>query len=594
MSETFDVVIVGGGVAGAVTAKVITEAGLRVLLLEAGPASPQNMEGYESHIRRFYEAFAKGPESAWPASENAPQADTADVQRNDGYFVQRGPHAYGSSYSRLLGGSTLHFLGVSLRMLPEDFSMRSRFGVGRDWPIGYDDLEPFYRRAETELGVSADVSDQRYQGITFPDGYDYPMERVPPSYSDQKLAEAVDGRTVSIGDHSVALKVRSYPAARNSIPRGAYVPVGAVDRHEDGQKTQPEMGQRCQGNTSCTPICPVQAKYHAGKTLAQCDPHRLAIRAQAVASRINVDPETGRVQSITYKRYDGAHHSVHEAKGRAYVLAAHAVENAKLMLGSDLGTHKDLIGRHLMDHPTLYAFGNAPGPVGAFRGPLSTSGIEELRGGGFRARHAAFRFDIGNDGWRAPAGAPDSTVMDEVLKSRRFGTALRRQLAESLRRQVRLSLAVEQLPERENRVTLDRRFVDPLGNPRPAIHYRISDYTLAGMVAARDVSKQLFRHAGVEDMTDSGPSKWFPTAVYRDTVLRYHGMGHFAGTHLMGKDARDSVLDHLQRCWEHPNLYMVGSGSFPTMGTSNPTLTIAALAIRTARHLAKELGGNAR
>ena len=591
--DAVDVVIVGAGVAGAVTAKVLTDAGLRVLILEAGPASPQSMEGYENHLRHFYEAFAKGPESAWPASDNAPQADTADVQHNDGYFVQHGPHAYGSSYSRLLGGSTLHWLGVSLRMLPEDFAMRSKFGVGRDWPIGYDDLEPFYRKAETELGVSADVSDQGYQGITFPDGYDYPMERVPPSYSDRKLAEAVDGKTVSVGDHSVALKVRSYPAARNSIPRGAYVPVGAIDRHDDGQKTQPEMGQRCQGNTSCTPICPVQAKYHAGKTLARCDLHKLEIRAQAVASKINVDAATGRVRSITYQRYDGTQHSVHEAKGRVYVLAAHAVENAKLMLSSNLGTQKDLIGRHLMDHPTLYAWGRAPAPVGPFRGPLSTSGIEELRSGGFRARHAAFRFDIGNDGWRAPTGAPDSTVVGEVMKAKRFGRDLRRQLADSLGRQVRLSLAVEQLPERENRITLDRRFVDPLGNPRPAIHYRISDYTLEGMVAARGVSEQLFRHAGIEDVSDTGQSKWFPTATYRDTVLHYHGMGHFAGTHLMGGDAGDSVLDHLQRCWEHQNLYMVGSGSFPTMGTSNPTLTIAALAIRTARHLATELGGSA-
>jgi choline dehydrogenase-like flavoprotein len=585
----YDLIVVGAGVAGALTAKYLTRAGFRVLVLEAGPATATGLEGYSRHLETFYTATAKGPESAWPPDANAPQPDTSVLRANNGYFVQVGPNTYGSTYSRLRGGSTLHWLGVSLRMLPEDFELRSRYNVGRDWPISYADLEPYYRKAERELGVSADVDEQRYHGLTFADGYDYPMHRVPPSYSDQRLSAAIDGMEVTLGESRLSLKVRSYPAARNSIPRGDYSPVGFVDERDDGQLVEHFEGQRCAGNTSCTPICPIQAKYNAGKTLAQSVRGKFRVLSQAVASKIHVDPASGEVQGITYQRYDEAGHEAHFAKARYYVLAAHAVENAKLMLASGLAGPKGLVGKNLMDHPTLYAWGLAPEPVGSYRGPQSTAGIEDLRAGPFRAGHAAFRFDVGNDGWKATTGAPDTAVAQAVTRDQLFGRKLRDRLASTLPRHVRFSLAVEQLPDVANSVSIDPRYLDPLGNPRPVINYRIDEYTLAGMAAATRVFREMFRRAGITDCTNSGDGAWFPSVQYGDTTFHYHGMGHFAGTHAMGTDPGNSVVDSYQRSWEHPNLYLVGSGSFPTMGTSNPTLTLAALTIRTAERLIAEL-----
>jgi choline dehydrogenase-like flavoprotein len=587
--ERYDAVVVGAGIAGALIAKYLTRAGFRVLVLEAGPATAQSFDGYSKHLEHFYAATGKGPESAWPPDANAPQPDTGDLKNNNGYFVQKGPNLYGSSYSRLQGGSTLHWLGVSLRMLPEDFALRTRYGVGRDWPLTYKELEPYYRKAEHEIGVAADVADQTYHGHYFPEGYDYPMQRVPLSYSDQKLAEAVDGLQVIVGNAQVSLKIRSYPAARNSTPRGSYVPVGAFDVRSDGEVIDMNLGQRCAGNTSCTPICPIQAKYNAGKTLAQADRSKLKLLAQAVVSKININKVSGAVESITYQRYYGAQHTVHEAKGRVYVLAAHAVENAKLMLASDLSTSSGLVGKTLMDHPALYAWGLAPQPIGAYRGPLSTAGLEELRAGPFRAKHAAFRFDIGNDGWRATTGAPDTAVAEAVTKQNLFGKKLYDQLASTLPRHVRFSLAVEQLPDTFNSVSIDRDMVDQLGNPKPVIQYRIDDYTQAGMAAARKVALEMFRRAGIEDCSNAMEGTWFPSIKVGDDVFHYHGMGHFAGTHAMGSSKSDSVVDTKQRSWDHQNLYLVGSGSFPTMGTSNPTLTLSALTICTAEHLIGEL-----
>jgi choline dehydrogenase-like flavoprotein len=590
--DRYDVVVVGAGVCGALIAKQLTHAGLRVLLLEAGPGTALSFDGYTRHLDRFHAASGKGIGSAWPPAVGAPQPDVGDVREGGGYFVQNGPDKYGSSYSRLLGGSTLHWLGVSLRMLPEDFVLRSRYGVGRDWPLTYPEIEPYYRSAERELGVSADVADQAHHGIEFPDGYDYPMHRIPLSYSDQVLGAAVDGLRVTVGDDLVALKVRSYPAARNSLPRAGYQPGGAVDERPDGQVVARYIGQRCAGNTSCTPICPIEAKYNAGKTLAQADHANLQMIAQAVAAKIHVDPVSGMVSGIEYQRYtDPASplHTVHMARARAYVLAAHAVENAKLMLASGLGGDNGLVGKGLMDHPALYGWGLAPDTVGAFRGPLSTAGIEDLRGGAFRAEHAAFRFDIGNDGWRATTGAPDTTVADAVNRHGMFGTRLRDHLADTLPRQVRFSMAIEQLWSGDNSVGIDHGFLDVLGNPRPVISYRIHDYTLAGMAAAAEVCRQVFRRAGVEDHSDSEEGTWFPSVSYQGQAFHYHGMGHFAGTHVMGRHAAESVVDAGQRSWAHRNLYLLGSGSFPSMGTSNPTLTMAALTLRTAEQMTAEL-----
>ncbi|AVA24690.1 GMC family oxidoreductase [Rhizobium sp. NXC24] len=574
---SFDVVIVGAGVAGALIAKRLTKADMRVLLLEAGPGTTRNYSEYTQHLEHFYAANSKGPESPWPPAAAAPQPDTADLRSNNGYFVQRGPNLYGSSYTRLWGGSTLHWLGVSLRMLPEDFRMRSLHGVGRDWPIDYDTIAPYYEQAEHEIGVSADVSEQHYLGLRFSDGYDYPMQRVPPSFSDRVLGTAVDGMEVQLQDESFRLRVRSYPAARNSLPRNSYRPVGIG-----------YLGERCEGNTSCTPICPVQAKYNASKTLAQAASNRLTVMTQAVASKIRIDPASGEVKGIEYQRYEdqtSTEAKTFVAKARVYVLAAHAVENAKLMLASGIDGPRGQVGKTLMDHPTLYAWGLAPSSIGAYRGPQSTAGIEDLRGGAFRSKHAAFRFDIGNDGWRASAGAPDTAVLQAVMNGGLYGSALRGELEATLPRQIRFSLAVEQLPDAANSVSIDPRYRDPLGNPRPVIDYRIDDYTLAGMAAASGVAEAVFRRAGIKDCTDPDKGSWFPTVDYKGRTFSYHGMGHFAGTHAMGADPSGSVLDLDQRAWEHRNLFIVGSGSFPTLGTSNPTLTLSALALRTADRL---------
>ena len=595
----YDVAIVGSGVSGSIIAKELSRQGHRVLVMEAGPSHDLTVAEYETSLERFYGAAEKDNNVPYAANANAPMPRGWQTKKlrpgepNDaGYLVQLGPLELDSTYTRVLGGTTRHWEGKALRMLPDDFALRSRFGRGLDWPLGYDDLEPYYRRAEFELGVSGDVEEQDFAGLRFEADYVYPMHGMPRSHLDRVIAADLDGLEVILDGESFALRVRTTPQARNGVPNAAYdggrgyKPVGAVSLH------QAELGERCQGNTNCVPICPVQAKYDARRTLfAALETGSVDLLTQAVASRVRVDPESGRVTAIDFKAYADPASAAHvdgTVRAKVFVLAANAVENARLMLASGLGGSSGLVGRNLMDHAYLLTWALMPEPVGALRGPLCTSGIEDLRTGAFRSRHAALRFGIHNDGWGWATGSPYADLDDLVDRQNKFGPELRRALVQQISRQVLLACMIEVPPDESNRITVDPRYVDQLGNPRPVLSFGVPSYTLEAAAFARALSRRLYQRLGAEDHTvyDAADPGWV-SHQGEGYVLR--GGNHWAGTHVMGADRRTSVVDADQRAWDHDNLFLAGAGSMASIGTSNTTLTLAALCLRSAETIARDL-----
>jgi choline dehydrogenase-like flavoprotein len=595
----YDAVIVGSGISGAIIAARLSEAGKRVLILEAGPAEDLTLRGYEDYLDRFYSAVGKDNQSPYPAGPNAPMPRGSDARRiapgspdSSAYLVQSGPFATDTTYTRVLGGTTMHWEAKTPRMLPDDFRMRTLYGEGVDWPITYDELAPYYTEAEREIGVSADVEDQAYLGIEFDESYVYPMKGLPLSYLDKMVARDLDGMPVELDGEQAELRVRPFPQGRNGIPNPAYDggrgyrPRGAVSTY------QVEVGGRCQGNNNCVPICPVQAKYHAGKTLAQAmQSGRVDLVAQAVAHKVHVDDQTGRVREIEYRHYDRAdsgNWTTGRARGRLFVLAANAVENPRLMLASGLRGTSGLMGRNFMDHAYLLAWALLPEVAGTFRGTNCTGGISDLRGGRFRRRQAAFAVDIHNDGWGWARGAPMTELMDLVDNGGRYGETLRQGLVDRVSRQLQLAFMVEVPASPSNRVTVDPAYTDRLGNMRPIITYDIPDYTMRGVAYARQLSRRIFARLGAEDHTNYDPGFW-GYATYEGQGYEIRGGNHLAGTHMMGTAPSTSVVDSHQRSWDHANLYLVGGGSLPTVGTSNVTLTIAALCLRSARAMLTQL-----
>ena len=521
-----DVVIVGSGVAGSLVAARLARSGLKVLILEAGPRVRR-----AEALAQYRGALIKVPESPYPNAAFAPHPQS---DRPDAYYLQDGPDRFDSTYLRQVGGTTWHWLGTTLRFVPDDFRLRSRFGVGVDWPIAYEDLEPWYCEAERELGVAGDSA----ADLNAPRSQPYPLPPIPMSYLDRRVAAALSGS---------GFTAQPTPQARNSRAH--------------------ENRPACCGSSSCIPICPVQAKYDATVHVAQAERAGAELLDRAVAAAVEIGAD-GRVAAIRFTRPDG---SDERAVGRVFVIAAHGIETPKLLLQSrsdarpgGVANSSDQMGRNLMDHPSQLSWGLAGEPLWPYRGPLSTAGIESTRAGTWRGEHAAFRIQFDNRGWSWPMGTPEHTVR-ELLKQGLRGAALDRALADRTSRELGFATMTEQLPSPDNRILPDFEHRDALGLPRPRITFRIDDYTRRAFEHGRRIHQQIF-------------------AALKSTEF-HHGdavmsSGHVIGTYRMGTDPKQSVVNTDLRAHDHPNLYLLGSGVFPTGAASNPTLTIAALALR--------------
>ena len=496
--QHYDVVIVGAGFAGAILAKQLAAQKKRVLVLEAGIYTPPTNEAYQKFLFNFYGQIFKVPDSPYPRVPNANQADGLDITAcspekpdTNGYLVQMGPQPFGSDYVRRMGGTSLHWLGVCFRMLPNDFRLSSKYGRGVDWPMSYDDLMPWYNEAEFELGVSAEAEEQAYLGIIFDDGYAYPMHKIPQTYLDQRFIEGLKGMTFTCEGKEYPVRIVSTPVARNSNPNAKYRRMGKDGKLHPyrplGAVGNPFTGERCEGNASCIPICPVQAKYNALKTLYTADQDFVHMQSQSVVYDLEIDSASGRIQGVKYKRYekpDVPEYTEGVARGTIYVLAGDAIENAKLLLAAGACSGSEELGRNLMDHPYFLTWGNLPFPAGPWRAPAFTSGVESLRDGDFRASRAAFRMEIVNWGWDFAGNSPYSVVQDMANNQGLFGKALRRAVWKNVQSQFRTGFMLEQLPSALNRVTIDPQYKDQIGVYRPVINYHFDDYLLKGLEVA--------------------------------------------------------------------------------------------------------------
>jgi len=520
-----DIVVVGSGICGSLAARRLAEAGASVLILEAGPRISREQ------ITAAYRASPRKNDfmSPYPYSPLAPHPDYKPV--DNGYLDQAGPVPYTAEYIRVVGGTSWHWAAQAWRLLPNDFRIKSLYGVGRDWPISYDDLEPFYYEAEVLMGVSGPIDNGS------PRSRPFPMDPVTPSFLEQRFTERLAPR---------------YHLITNTTARNS--------RAYDGRP-------QCCGNNNCMPICPIDAQYHGGIAAASAEAAGVSLIPEAVAYKLEHD-DRGRITAVLYYDRDKVSHRI---TGKTFILAANAIETPKLLFMSASSRYPDglantsgALGRTLMDHPSNALTFDAEEPLWAGRGPVSPASIQQLRDGAFRSDHSAFRIDISNSSRVASVTA---TLIAQGWTGQKLHDEIRRRAAH----EVSIKNVLEQLPNPDNRVTLSDK-KDALGLPRPRLHYAYDDYVHRGMAASRAA------YQDIADLMGGTNLRFTPEGVYSNNQ-------HITGTLAMGSDPATSVTNTDGRAHDHENLYFMSTGVMPTVATVNSTLTAVALSLRSTHHI---------
>jgi choline dehydrogenase-like flavoprotein len=511
-----DVCIVGAGAAGAVIAAELATRGIDVTVLESGPRYP--LAQRDEARRRFLQNQAPFP-SPDPGLDRC-TVDSALPFRLE-WMRMRG-----------IGGSTLHWEGYSMRFHPDDFALRSRHGIADDWPLSYADLEPFYGRAERALGVAGADADPAFARSTA-----FPLPAFPASYSDGVFARACG---------KLGIAMLPIPQARNSE---AY----------DGRPP-------CLACGTCY-ACPTGARASVDLThvpRAEATGHARFV-SNAHVLRLEAEPD-GRVVSALYRTPEGEERRV---DARRFVLAGGTIENVRLCLLSASRSHPDglanrsgMLGANFMCHPVVDFTGAVAEPLYPYRTGFSSSMTRDWAARGARDRRSGFWIEFRNR-----AGGSPGTV---AIQTGAWGARLRERVRAEFGRRAGMRVFLEALPDRANRITLDRSRTDTYGSPIAHLRFAIGGYERAGLAAAAKAVRTIY---GAMRATD----------IHESSIML---ASHLMGAHRMGADPATSVVDATQRAHGHPNLWLAGAGSFVTASWANPTLTLVALAIRTADALA--------
>jgi len=551
MQTNYDVIVVGSGASGGWAAKRLSEAGIRVALLEAG--RPQGDADFREHVKA-YDLQYRDMADAWIRRTRPRQRDCyACREWNYGWFANDLDEPYTTpddkSFSwqgrmRVVGGRTNVWGRQSYRLSQQDLKGRSFDGYGEDWPLDYEDLVPYYDLVEDYVGISGQP-----EGVPeLPDSHFQPG--MPMTCSEMQLRTRVRDRlgyTVTIGR-----------AANLTRPLNGRAACHYCGPCEHGCVTHSYF------NSAFTTVADALA---TGNT---------TLITNAMVHRVLTDPDTGRATGVTY--IDRVTREEREVRARAVLLCAQALESARILFNSapgGLANSSGVLGHYLMDHTWVAGgaraeFPDAPVAAPSFGAPQRPNGIYAIRmkntiNGPREANYIrGFGFQ-GGDRTRFRMNAPG------------YGEAFKQGLRDPVK-EVELVGFGEVLARYDNFVELDPTAVDKWGIPVLRFQMTWGDNEL-NMIPDMAVT-------AIEMMEAAGAQNIEPFAV-PDRVPGY-GI-HEMGTARMGDDPSTSVLNQFLQTHDVDNLYVMDASSFVSSACQNPTLTIMALAVRGCDHLMDQM-----
>lgn len=508
--DIVDAVVIGTGAGGAPLLARLARAGLQVVALEAG---------------KFW-----SPAHDFATAERAQRKLFWNDER-----LSAGNDAlpFGSNNSGIgVGGTTLHYTAYTPRAQPDEFRLYSEFGVGVNWALTYDDLEPYYDEVEWFLGVSGPSpypwGPPRKRG--------YPLKPLPLNAPAQLMQRGC-----------AALGIRTAPAA-NAALSGTYFQQGVGWR------------PACNNRGFCQAGCSTGAKASMDVTYIPFALNAGAeVRAESFATRLELD-RGGKISGVVYTRGGKQERQA----CRTVFLCAGAVETPRLLLLNDLANSSGQVGKNFMANPSLQLWGTFNDEVRPNKGIPASLISEDM--------HRPAGADFAGGYLVQSLGVMPVTYAMQVARGRGLWGAAFRDHMRRYNHVAGIDIHGECLPYTHNFLELSAE-TDARGLPKPRIHFSNGENEKRLTAHGEQLMRAIWEHAGARDI-------WtFPRNA------------HIIGTCRMGTNSNDAVVNADGRSFDIPNLYICDNSIFPSALTVNPALTIMALSLRTADRFLQDLQG---